>query len=174
MTLPVLAPGQRWYAAFTQPNSEMRAAMHLNNQEFPAYVPRFLKRRRSGRRVETVTAPLFPRYVFLGADLERQRWRSVNGTIGVSHLVCQGDRPTCIDDRIIAAIAEQEDESGLVQLKAINTFKPGQQVRVVDGIFADQLGLYEGLGDHERVKILLGILGRKVRVLIETAAVAAA
>ena len=173
MTLPLLAPGQRWYVAFTQPNSEMRAAMHLENQDFPAYVPRFLKRRRSGRRVEAVIAPLFPRYVFLGADLGRQRWRSVNGTIGVSHLVCNGDRPTCVDDRIIASIAVRENEQGLVKL-APQSFTPGQSVRVSCGAFADQLGLYEGVSDQDRVRILLELLGRKVRVTVEADFIVAA
>jgi transcriptional antiterminator RfaH len=41
-------------------------------------------------------------------------------------------------------------------------------------VFADQLGLYEGMADAERVRILLDLLGRKVRVLIETEAVAPA
>jgi len=174
MTLPVLMPGQRWYVAFTQSNAELRAAAHLRNQDFPAYVPRFLKRRRAGRRVEHVPAALFPRYVFFGADLDRQRWRSVNGTIGVSHLVCHGERPTAIDQAILSTIAAREDEHGLVHLAPARTFRPGQAVRVTEGIFADHLGLYEGLGDQDRVRILLDLLGRKVRVLIETEAVAAA
>jgi transcriptional antiterminator RfaH len=104
MTMQALAAGQRWYTAFTQPNGETRAAMHLRNQGFPTYLPRF-RRCRNGRQPDKVVAPLFPRYIFLGIDLDRQRWRSVNGTIGVTHLVCHGGRPTTIDQSIVAAIA---------------------------------------------------------------------
>jgi transcriptional antiterminator RfaH len=173
MTLPVLGAGQNWYVAFTQPNGETRAAMHLRNQGFPTYLPRF-RRRRSGRQPEKVIAPLFPRYIFLGIDLDRQRWRSVNGTIGVTHLVCHGERPTAIDEGIIAAIANREDIDGLVRLARASSFQPGQAVRVTDGVFMDQIGLYECLCDQDRVRILLNLLGRKVRVALEAEAVVAA
>lgn len=174
MTIPALAYGQRWYVAFTQANAELRAALHLQNQGFSTYNPRFLKRRRRGRKTEQVVAPLFPRYVFVGIDLDHQRWRSVNGTIGVSYLVCQGERPAPVDECVVEAIAEREDAGGLVQLALECIFKPGQSVRVTDGIFADHLGLYEGLGDRDRIRILLSLLGREVRVQIETNAVVAA
>jgi transcriptional antiterminator RfaH len=174
VSLPALLYGQRWYVAFTQSNCEMRAATHLHNQEFPAYVPRFLKRRRHARRIDTFAVPLFPRYVFVGLDVERQRWRSVNGTVGVSHLICQGDRPTPVGETIINAIAMREGEDGLVRLAPTCSFKPGQTIRVTDGLFTDQLGLYEGLADRERVRVLLNLLGRKVRVVIESEAVAVA
>jgi transcriptional antiterminator RfaH len=174
VTLPALLHGQRWYVAFTQSNCEMRAAKHLQNQGFPAYVPRFLKRRRQARRIDTFAAPLFPRYVFVGLDVERQRWRSVNGTVGVSHLICHGDRPTPLDEAIVHSVAMREGEDGLVRLALTYSFQPGQAVRVTDGLFADQLGLYEGMADRERVRILLNLLGRKVRVVIEPGVLAVA
>ena len=174
MSLPTLAAGQDWYVAFAHPNAESRAVVHLANQNFPSYVPCYLKRRKSGRRVEYVRAPLFPRYIFLGIDPQTQRWRSVNGTIGISHLICHGDRPIKVGEKIIAAIAEREGEDGLVRLSPMCSFQPGQMVRVTDGVFTDQLGLYEGLCDQDRVRILLDLLGRKVRVKIEAEMIAAA
>jgi transcriptional antiterminator RfaH len=174
VTLPQLMTGQSWHVAFTQPNCEMRALRHLRNQKFPAYVPRFLKRAYKGRRIERRPAPLFPRYIFVGFDVDRQRWRSVNGTIGVTHLICHGDRPAPIDESIINAIAQREGEDGLVRLSIAPSFIPGQPVRVTEGVFAEQLCLYEGVGDRERVRILLNLLGRKVRVLIESELVVAA
>lgn len=174
MSAPSLAPGQQWYAAFTQPNSELRCAMHLRNQGFPAYLPRLLRRRNHARRIEQIAVPLFPRYIFVGIDLGRQRWRSVNGTVGVSHLISHGERPTRVDDRIIEAIAAREGADGFVRLSKIQSFKPGQSVRVICGAFAEQFGLYEGMSDQDRVRILLDLLGRKVRVTIEADAISAA
>jgi transcriptional antiterminator RfaH len=167
MMRPFLATGQEWYVAFTQPSAESRAVFHLENQGFPTYLPKYLKRRKKARRVEQIQVPLFPRYVFLGIDVMKQRWRSVNGTIGISHLVCQGDHPIKLDRRVIEAISAREDEGGLVQLSSLRSFRIGQPVRVTDGAFADQLGLYEGVCDQERVRILLDLLGRKVKVVIE-------
>jgi hypothetical protein len=50
----------------------------------------------------------------------------------------------------------------------------GDQIRIVDGIFDDCLGLFEDMVDHERVAILLDLLGRKARVVLHGDAVAAA
>lgn len=168
MTLPILADGQQWHVAYTQPKGEVRAIRHLMNQEFSVYLPRYMKRMRIGRREVRAAAPLFPRYIFVGVDTARQRWRSINSTVGISHLVCQGDAPASLDATVLEAISRQEDENGIVSLPAMPKFSPGQSVRITNGMFADQLGLYEGLRDQERVCILLDLLGRKVRVMIES------
>jgi transcriptional antiterminator RfaH len=173
MTKPDLLPGRNWYVAFTQPNSEERAAAHLQNQDYQTYLPRYLKRRRFGRS-SNHAAPLFPRYVFVGMDIGRQRWRSVNGTVGVSYLICRGDRPICIPEEILSALAAREDDSGLVRLLPARSFRAGQRVRVTEGLFADQLGLYEGMTDGDRARILLDLLGRKVRVTVDAEIVAVA
>jgi transcriptional antiterminator RfaH len=145
----------------------MQAARHLRNQGFAAYVPLFLKRRRKGRNIDMCPTPLFGRYIFVGFDVERERWRSVNGTLGVTNLICHGDLPAQVDQKIVNAIALRENADGFVRLSIARSFKFGQSVRVTEGAFADQLGLYEGVGDQERVRILLNLLGRQVRVTIE-------
>jgi transcriptional antiterminator RfaH len=165
---------QRWYVVQSQPNAELKALAHLNRQGFATYLPRYMKRRRHARRVEYVPAPLFPRYLFVGIDIAAQRWRSVFSTVGVSRLVCNGEMPTPIADEIINALKTREDESGLVRLQLRPNFRAGDAVRVLDGVFADCLGLYEGMRDSDRVAILLDLLGRKVRVTVDVDAVAAA
>ena len=52
--------GHRWYVVRTQPHAESKASAHLGRQGFETYLPRYLKKRRHARRVETVQAPLFP------------------------------------------------------------------------------------------------------------------
>lgn len=54
------------------------------------------------------------------------------------------------------------------------SFAPGDKVRVLAGAFLDSAGLFHGLADHDRISILLEMLGRKVRVLIDADLVAAA
>ena len=83
----------RWFVAHTHPHAEAKATAHLNRQGFEIYFPRYLKRRRHARRIETVAAPLFPRYLFVAVDLTAQRWRSIYSTVGVTRLVCNGDDP---------------------------------------------------------------------------------
>lgn len=168
------ANGQRWYVVQSQPNAEAKAIAHLNRQGFSTYLPRYLKRRRHARRVETVAASLFPRYLFVAVDLNAQRWRSIFSTVGVSRLVCNGELPTPIPDRVIDALKVREDANGFIQLDRRPSFRPGDKIRVLDGVFADCLGLYEGMKDTDRIAILLDMLGRMVRVMVDLESVAAA
>lgn len=165
---------QRWYVVQSQPNAEIKAVAHLNRQGFETYLPRYLKRRRHARRVEIVPAPLFPRYLFVGIDLDQQRWRSIFSTVGVSRLVCNGEMPTAVPEQVVNALRSRHDDSGFVTLDQRPAFRPGDAIRVLDGAFADCLGLYEGLKDSERIAILLDLLGRKVRVMVNIDSVAAA
>jgi transcriptional antiterminator RfaH len=164
----------RWYVVQTQPHAETKAMGHLVRQGFAAYLPRYLKRRRHARRVEMVAAPLFPRYLFVTVDMETQRWRSIHSTTGVARLVCNGDDPAPVPPDVVAALQRREDAGGFVKLERRQQFVPGERVRVVDGVFADNLGLFEGMADRERVAILLDLLGRKVRILLDEGAITAA
>jgi transcriptional antiterminator RfaH len=164
----------RWYVAHTHPHAETKAAAHLGRQGFPTYLPRYLKRRRHARRVETIAAPLFPRYLFVAVDMATQRWRKIQSTLGVAHLVCTSDAPAPVSDGVIAALRQREDERGFVRLERWPLFAPGDAIRITEGAFADSLGFCEGMSDGERVTILLELLGRKVRVLLNADFVAAA
>jgi transcriptional antiterminator RfaH len=164
----------RWFVVQTQPHAEAKATAHLDRQGFDTYLPRYLKRRRHARRIETVAAPLFPRYMFVAVDMAVQRWRAIQSTIGVSHLVCHGDSPAAVTAAIIAGLKAREDEHGFVRLEQRPRFAPGDRIRIVDGVFSACLGLFDSMTDGERVSILLDLLGRKVRVVLDSALISAA
>lgn len=146
--------------------------LHLRRQGFEAYLPVYLKRRSHAGKVDMVAAPLFPRYLFVAVDLESQRWRSIHSTFGVTQLVCHGDKPAPLADQIIAELQSREDDQGLIRLGS--AFRPGEKVRVVGGAFADHFGMFDSMGDGERVAVLLDLLGRKVRVIMNVDVIEAA
>jgi len=162
----------RWYVVHTQPNREGRALAHLLMQGFHAYLPRYGKLRRHARRAEWVLAPLFPRYLFVAMDVAGARWRSINGTVGVSHLVCHGDRPTAVPPGIVEGLRAQESEDGAIAV-ATASLQPGQRLRIAAGAFADCVGCFVQMADRERVILLLELLGRAVRVEVPLVATAA-
>lgn len=164
----------RWYVAQTQPSAENKAVVHLGRQGFVTYLPRYLKRRRHARRVEIVPAPLFPRYLFVEIDTAIQRWRSIYSTLGVSQLVGHGDTPTPVSEQIVSTLKSREDATGFIHLDHRPALRVGDKIQVLDGVFADCLGLYEGMKDGDRVAILLDLLGRKVRVTVDMMSVAVA
>jgi len=164
----------RWFVAHTHPHAEAKATAHLNRQGFEIYFPRYLRRRRHARRIETVAAPLFPRYLFVAIDLGVQRWRSIYSTVGVSRLVCNGDDPTPVPNGIVEALQKRQDANGFIKLDSHPPFRTGDKIRVLDGAFSSCLGLFEGMAERERIAILLDLLGRKVRVVLDADLVAAA
>jgi transcriptional antiterminator RfaH len=164
----------RWYVAQTQPNAEAKAVVHLSRQGFVTYLPRYLKRRRHARRVDVIAAPLFPRYLFIEIDISIQRWRSICSTVGVSHLVCTGGAPTPVPDQVVTLLRNREDDAGLIRLDNRPAFQVGDEIRILEGAFCDCIGLYNGMSDRDRITILLDLLGRKVRVLVDAESVAAA
>jgi transcriptional antiterminator RfaH len=164
----------QWYVVQTHPHAETKASWHLGRQGFETYLPRYLKQRRHARRIEDIAAPLFPRYLFVAVDMATQRWLSINSTVGVTRLVRHGDRPAAIPVSVLETLKHREDANGFVQLDRRPRFLPGDKVCVVGGAFRDCCGLYEGMSGHERVAILLELLGRKVRVVLDPAIIDAA
>ena len=75
---------------------------------------------------------------------------------------------------VIDTLRSREDANGFIQLDPMPSFSAGDRIRVATGAFADAFGLFEGLSDHARVAILLDLLGRKVRVMLDADMVVAA
>jgi transcriptional antiterminator RfaH len=169
-----MSQGTRWYVVQTQVNGEARAAENLRRQGYETYLPRYLKRRRHARKVDFTAKPLFPRYMFVAIDMKAQRWRSIQSTSGVSRLVTNGDVPAVVPEGVVRELKMREDAKGFVKLDTISAFTPGDKVRVLAGAFMDNAGLFNGVADHNRVSILLDMLGRQVRVVLDPDLVAAA
>jgi len=165
-----LSLGERWYVARTLPQRELQAAKQLVNQDFRAFVPRYWKNRRHARRVETISAPLFPRYIFVILDRSRDRWRSINGTLGVERLLMQGGEPQPVPQGVVESLVNSTDQEGNIQFRY--QLEQGQSVKVTAGAFADFVGELEWLDDRGRVSVLLGLMGGKTRVTLPKVLVA--
>ena len=162
-----------WFVVRTQSRAEEKAAHHLSNQGFVPYLPRYRRRVRHARRDAIVLRPLFPGYLFVHLDPTQCRWRSINGTIGVREILCNGDDPLSVPACVIDEIKAREDETGAVKLFAPR-FMRGQVVRLLDGPMADINGLFEEMRDENRVVLLVSLLGRQVRMQVPAGAVTAA
>jgi transcriptional antiterminator RfaH len=163
-----------WFVVQTQVNAEAKAARNLLQQGFEIYLPRYLKRRSHARKIDEVAVPLFPRYMFVRIDMATQRWRSVQSTFGVASLLFNGSEPEPVRAQVLRTLRAREDESGYVKLDKRPKFAQGDEVRVIAGAFAENLALFDGLADRDRIVILLDMLGRKVCVSIEADMVAVA
>ena len=153
----------------TQPHRETQAAQQLENQDYRVFVPRILRSRRHARKFETVRAALFPRYLFIVLDLGRDRWRSINGTLGVHRLLMRGSEPEAVPRGLVEQLTEAAGADGVVRCGP--PLKQGQNIRVTAGPFAELMGTLDQLDDQGRVRVLLDILGGKIPVVLPSALV---
>jgi len=161
----------QWYAIYTQPRSETLARDHLARQGFEVFLPLYQKRRSHARRVDIVSAPLFPRYMFVSFDAGESSWRVIRSTRGVVDLVRIGLDPVRIPDSIIEEIRRRRDEQGFVILAKHLNLKRGARIRIDTGPFVDYEAIFESQRDEERVVALLSLLGREVVVELPIRAV---
>ena len=166
-----LAGNERWFLAHTLPKSEWKAELHLGAQGFRTFQPQIQKTIRHARQLKTVRAPLFPRYLFVILDLERDRWLSVRSTVGVSRLFTQDGRPVPVPIGIVESLIERS-EANLTRLD-IDLVK-GQQVRILTGPFVDFVGTLDRLNEAGRVRVLLEMMGTAVPLTLHRSALAPA
>jgi transcription antitermination factor NusG len=159
-----LRSGERWYAVHTLPFAEGRAEAQLRNQQFLTFLPRRQKTIRHARKLSTVIAAFFPRYLFVAMDLSRDRWRSVNGTFGVASLIMAGDLPCPAPHGVVESMLAVADADSVLQLHS--NLKVGAPVRLAAGPFAEQLGILDRLDDSGRIRVLLNLFGRQVPVCL--------
>ncbi len=161
-----------WFVVHCYPNKESVAAINLQNQGFSTYIPRFKKFRRHARKVDTVLAPLFPRYFFVNLDSQLSNWIAINYTPGISYLLKNSaGLPASIPDYIIEELQKNHDDQGAVDLAILDIFKPGDKVRILDGAFINHVAIYEQMTDTQRVQLLINLIQQPVKISIPLYAV---
>lgn len=160
-----------WGVVYTQAGAEAKAVANLRRQGFDTYLPCYLRIRSHARRQEQVAAPLFPRYLFVRWNLANGRWRSINGTLGVSRLICAGEKPVTIAPEVVESIRHREDADGFVALDD-HGLTTGQPLRITEGPFAEYIGFFRKMADSQRVQLLLDLLGRQTRLILPRSSVA--
>jgi len=113
-----------------------------------------------GRKIE-VRPPLLPGYCFLTVEAQ---WYAARWSLGVIGLIMDGIKPARVADQVIDDLRARERN----ELPKRSGLQPGDHVRVLHGPLAGQLGLYAGQRPHERVLVLLALLGGQQRVGLAT------
>ena len=169
---PRLSDGDRWYVVYSQPHQEFRAQTQLAAQGFHTFLPRYRKTVRHARKLMTVNAPFFTRYLFVALDRSRDQWRSINGTFGVTSMITDGAFPIPVPQGIVESLINISDLNGFLNLG--DALQIGERVRVLIGPFADLVGELVRLDGVRRAQVLLQLLGGAVPVSIDCGHLASA
>ena len=143
-----------WACAQLEPNRTALALHCLGLNGFEVYCPRLREQlRRRGRKIVR-TPPLFPGYTFV---LVVSGWWNARWSPGVVRLIMDGLQPAHVPDAVVAEIRSRE-RGGLIELPKLR-LEPGMRVKVLQGPLQDRIGLLAALRPHERVLVLLHLLG---------------
>lgn len=162
-------PEKAWYLVYTKPREEEVAKTNLERQDYTIYLPLAYQYRRRHHRREQVVAPLFPRYLFIELTQYLDNWAPIRSTLGVSTLVRFGMEPAVVPGDLVEALKARVGPEGVIDLTATVGFKPGSRVRIAEGGMTGYEGIFLATSSHDRVIILLDIVGKQVRVQVDAA-----
>lgn len=119
---------------------------------------------KDGKR-RTVERCLFPGYIMVQMLLSDDSWYVVRNTPGVTGFVGMGNKPVPLRQEQVQGILRRM-EAAAPQVRA--SFKSGQKVRIIEGPFADFIGVVDDI-DEERTKlrVLVSFFGRETPVELD-------
>jgi transcriptional antiterminator RfaH len=100
---------------YTKARAETWAEANLRKQGYVVLLPRV--------STKFGFAPLFPRYVFAGHDVE-QPAGAIRSTYGVQYVVQCGDKPARVPIEVVVEIRSRMNEHGVVRLDDVKTPDP--------------------------------------------------
>lgn len=162
--------GKRWYLVYAKPRQERLARTHLERQGYSVYLPLARQAGRRKGRARTTIAPLFPRYLFVHLDRKVDNWAPIRSTVGVVSLIRFGQQPAAVPEALIAYLRAREDEEGL-HVIAPSEYKAGAPVRITAGGLTGYEGIFLATSGRQRVVVLLDILGKQTRTVVEAGAI---
>lgn len=154
-----------WYIARLKPTSLSRAEINLHRQGYPTFMPRRQVGERRNGKIRQVIRPLFPGYLFVQIDRDRQHWKAINNTYGVARIVAL-DRitPSQVPEPLMAGLfARCDGDSWRPEAEAL---APGTPVRLAAGAFAGTLARIATFPEADRVYVLLDMMGQSVRTRV--------
>src|SRR5262245_26709107 len=146
-----------WYTVYCKPRMEWRAASALEEHlQLTVYLPE-IRRRVDG---QTRCTPLFPRYLFVEANLETIGVSRINTTPGVLRLLSFGEAPQAVPATVINAIRARLDTMNVQEGPPEHGFHTGDAVRFKGGPLRELEAIFVGpMKPSERVRVLIHLLG---------------
>jgi transcriptional antiterminator RfaH len=160
-----MSTDMQWFAIQAHAIGEATAESNLRLLSIETLLPLVRRRvRHATRRPRLVARALFPGYLF-ARFCAAESLRAITYSRGVVRVVGAGDRPSPVQDAIIASIRSRLGADGFVEL-AEHRLVADDQVRIASGPLAGWSGVFEReLSDSQRVEILIEALEQS-RVVI--------
>jgi transcriptional antiterminator NusG len=118
----------------------------------------------------TTTRKFYPGYMFVQMELNERTYHLVKNTVKITGFL-GGTNPTPVNEKDIAQINTQMSE-GAQKPKPRVSFEEGENVRVIEGPFANFAGIVDEVkAEKQKVKVRVSIFGRATAVELDFAQV---
>lgn len=152
---------RRWFALYTKPRREFKAATELNAAGIEYYLPTLTVVKQWSDRKKKVTEPLFRGYIFIHAS-EKERLISVELESIVRTIFFNG-RPSVIPDYQIEGLKKMIEEG--IDVFVVEGLTEGTPVKIISGPFKDIEGVVvDSPTDGRMLAITVETLNRSVIV----------
>jgi transcriptional antiterminator NusG len=109
----------------------------------------------------------FPGYILVRMELTDETWHIVRGTPKITGFVGDDKHPAPISEAEVARMTQQIKE-GAAKPKPKILFEQGENVRVVNGPFANFAGyIDEVMPEKEKLKVMVQVFGRATPVVLD-------
>ena len=109
----------------------------------------------------------FPGYILVHMELTDETWHIVRGTPKITGFVGGVKKPPPISDEEVARMTQQIKE-GATKPKPKILFEEGENVRVVNGPFANFSGFVdEVMAEKEKLRVMVQVFGRATPVVLD-------
>lgn len=163
-----------WYVVHTYSGQEIQVAEKLRQEVessgltdmvLEVLIPTQEKIEIRAGAKQTVKEKIFPGYLLVRMILTDQSWLIVRTTPGVTGFIGIGNKPTSLSDKEVETI-QKFMSLGAPKFKA--KFSVGEAIKIVDGPFADFLGMVQDIDEKQgKVKVLVSIFGRETPVELD-------
>jgi transcriptional antiterminator NusG len=174
---PAANPNLKWYVVHTYSGYENRAKKsleerikqnHLEARFGEVLIPteNVMELGKGGQK-KTTKRKFFPGYMLVQMELTDETWHLVKSTPKITGFVGDATKPPAIPESEVRKLTQQIDE-GTLKPKPRVQFEEGENVRVVDGPFANFNGVVDAVNsDKGKVRVLVSIFGRATPVELD-------
>ena len=115
----------------------------------------------------TSSRKFFPGYIFVKMELNDDTWHIIKNTPKVTGFIGDKQHPSPISEREVEEIIQQVND-GVLKPKPKFVFDKGDNVRVIDGPFANFNGVVDEVRPEKgKVRVLVSIFGRATPVELD-------
>jgi transcription antitermination factor NusG len=156
-----------WHALYTHHQHEKLLQQILVEKGFETFLPLYSVTHRWKDRVQRLSVPLFPSYVFIHGGLDRRL--DLVTTTGFHSIVANGERPGTILQQEIDAIRQLIETK--LQVEPHPFLKVGDRVRVKSGPLSGFEGILVRKKNHCRLVLSVELLQKSVATEVDASTV---